>query len=155
MSGLSKVCGLPQMKLGWIVVNGPDPLRVDATNRLELIADTFLSVGAPVQHALPTLLSIRETMQEQIGTRTRANLLWLRERLGSSSACEVLALEGGWYATLKVPRIRSEEEWVLVQPGFFYDFEEEAFLVLSLLTPEETFRRGVEAVLDTSVQSKE
>lgn len=157
MSGLSKVCGLPQMKLGWIAVNGPEPARREALDRLELIADTFLSVGTPVQQALPVLLPTRTAIQEQIAARTRGNLQRLRERIGRHSPLELLAVEGGWYATLKVPRIHGEEDWVLelldrynvlVQPGYFYDFESEAYLVLSLLTPEDVFRRGIEAVLE-------
>jgi alanine-synthesizing transaminase len=153
LSGLSKVAGLPQMKLGWIVTGGPRPLRAQALERLELIADTYLSVGAAVQHALPRLLAAGGELRRQIAARVAVNLDHLREVLKQNRAAELLRAEGGWYATLRVPRTRSEEEWcleliehdcVLVQPGFFYDFESEAFLVLSLLTPPETFREGVE-----------
>lgn len=157
LSGLSKIAGLPQMKLGWIVVGGPPDARAQAIERLELIADTFLSVGTPVQHALPRLLAAGATVRQQIAARLRENLDWLRTIIRSAPACELLDLEGGWYATLRLPRIRSEEEWtldllendnVLVQPGFFYDFQSEAFLVLSLLTPPETFREGSRRVKD-------
>ena len=151
MSGLSKVAGLPQMKLGWIVIAGPAALRAEAQEKLELIADTYLSVGTPVQHAAPRLLELGQAVQAQIASRVRGNLDLLRSAIGAESACRVLAVEGGWCATLQVPRVRKEEEWalellgednVLVQPGFFYDFESEAFLVVSLLTEPEMFREG-------------
>lgn len=151
MSGLSKIAGLPQMKLAWIAASGPDWSR--AMDRLELIADTYLSVATPVQAALPALLSC--PVGQQIRARTRSNLDSLRSA-AAGSACRVLDVEGGWYATLQVPRIRSEEEWALdllgkhdvhVQPGFFFDFETEAFLVLSLLTPPAVFAGGVRRIL--------
>jgi hypothetical protein len=157
LSGLSKIAGLPQMKLGWIVVGGPPGARAQALERLELIADTYLSVGTPVQHALPRLLAAGAGVRGQIAARVRENLDCLRTTIGSASACGVLEVEGGWYATLRVPRTWSEEEWalelldkdnVLVQPGFFYDFECEAFLVLSLLTPVESFSEGVRRLLE-------
>ena len=153
MSGLSKIAGLPQMKLGWIVASGPG--HESALERLELIADTYLSVGTPVQAALPRLLAASAGVQAQIIDRTRANLSLLRGATGGNSPSRVLDVEGGWYAVLEVPRTRGEEEWVLtllrerdvlVQPGFFYDFESEAFLVLSLLTPPEVFREGVRRI---------
>jgi hypothetical protein len=157
LSGLSKIAGLPQMKLGWIVVGGLPGARAQALERLELIADTYLSVGTPVQHALPRLLAAGQTVRQQIAARVRENLDYLRTTIGSASACGVLEVEGGWYATLRVPRTWSEEEWalelldkdnVLVQPGFFYDFECEAYLVLSLLTPAESFSEGVRRLLE-------
>jgi alanine-synthesizing transaminase len=156
MSGLSKIAGLPQMKLGWIVAGGPG--HEAALEGLEWIADTFLSVAAPVQVALPRLLAASAGVQSQIRARTRANLASLRAAIGAASPCQVLNVEGGWYAVLQVPRTRSEEEWtlhllaeknVLVQPGFFYDFESEAFLVLSLLTAPTTFEEGLRRLLAT------
>ncbi len=150
MSGLSKIAALPQMKLGWIAASGPG--REAALERLELIADTYLSAGTPVQLALPKL--IVSPVRQQIQRRTRDNLSVLRAALDGSSF-QALNVEGGWYATIQVPRIRSEEEWslmllgehdVLVQPGFFFDFESEAFLVVSLLTPPETFRQGIRRI---------
>jgi len=156
MSGLSKVSGLPQMKLGWIVASGPESLRQQAFDRLELIADTYLSVGTPVQWAAASLLASRVEMQTQILARARANLALLRSKIGPGSPWQVLDVEGGWCAVIQAPRIHSEEEWVLtllreenvlVQPGFFYDFESEAFLVLSLLTPSETFGEGIQRIL--------
>jgi alanine-synthesizing transaminase len=156
LSGLSKIAGLPQMKLGWIVIGGPPTLRTQASERLELIADTYLSVGTPVQHALPKLLAVGEDVRGQIAARVRENLQHLQAAIGDHSPAQILKVEGGWYATLRVPRTKTEEEWcldllehqdVLVQPGFFYDFESEAYLVLSLLTEAQTFREGVERVV--------
>jgi alanine-synthesizing transaminase len=147
LSGLSKIAGLPQMKLGWIVANGRG--HEAALDRLELIADTYLSVATPVQVALPTLLA--STVRDQIRERTRANLAFLQSAAAGTSL-HVRKVEGGWYAIVQVPRTRSEEEWaldllrecnVLVQPGFYYDFESEAFLVLSLLPAAGVFEEGV------------
>jgi aspartate/methionine/tyrosine aminotransferase len=148
MSGLSKIAALPQMKLGWIVAGA-------AIDRLELIADTFLSVSTPVQYAAARLLELGADMEQQIRTRTAANLAHLRAAV-AGSPYGVLDVEGGWYATLQAPRIRSEEDWcldllerhdVLVQPGFFYDFESEAFLVISLLTEPAIFQEGIARLL--------
>ena len=156
LSGLSKIAGLPQMKLGWIVVAGPAVTRTGAIERLELIADTYLSVGTPVQQAVPGLLAAGENVRRQIAARVYENLAYLQAAVAHNSPAQILRVEGGWYVTLRVPSTRSEEEWclellghdgVLVQPGFFYDFESEAFLVLSLLTRAETFRQGVERLL--------
>jgi alanine-synthesizing transaminase len=151
MSGLSKVAGMPQMKLGWIVVSGPEAERREAMEKLEWIADTYLSVSTPVQCAAAALLEAGDDVQRQIRERTAANLAFAREAFTGSSA-DVLHVQAGWYIVVKVPRVRSEEEWtlellerenVLVQPGFFYDFESEAYLVVSLLTPPAIFREGV------------
>ncbi len=155
LSGLSKIAGLPQLKLGWMAAGGPERLVAEAWRKLELIADTYLSVGTPVQIAAPALLAAGQGIRAQISDRTRANLDVLR-RAAAGTALSVLDVEGGWYATVQVPRIRSEEEWVLtlldehgvlVQPGFFYDFGSEAFLVLSLLTPPQEFAAGIERLL--------
>lgn len=149
MSGLSKIAGLPQMKLGWIVASGPR--SAEALEALELIADTYLSVSTPVQIALPRLLALSGGIMERIRQRTASNLARLRETM-LGSAATLLRTEGGWYAVLQVGRSRSEEEWtlkllgesnVLVQPGFFFDFESEAFLVLSLLPEPAKFAEGV------------
>lgn len=154
MSGLSKIAALPQMKLGWIVASGPG--HEVALERLELIADTYLSVATPVQIALPRLLAASAGVRPQILDRTRANLALLRR------STVPLHVEGGWYATLQVPRTRSEEDWamallerrdVLVQPGFYFDFESEAFLVLSLLTPPDVFAEGVRRLLEEVADS--
>jgi alanine-synthesizing transaminase len=146
LSGLSKVCALPQMKLGWITANGPR--HEEALERLELIADTYLSVSTPIQLAAPRMLDSRHEMQRQIRERTQRNLAALEGRQ--------LRVEGGWNATIQIPRTRSEECWVLdllreenvlVQPGYFFDFHAEAYLVLSLLTAPETFDEGVRRIL--------
>ncbi|MBI4877514.1 MAG: pyridoxal phosphate-dependent aminotransferase [Acidobacteria bacterium] len=156
LSGLSKVSGLPQMKLGWIVAGGPPELRQTALERLELIADTYLSVGAPVQHAFPRLLPAGVKVKHQIQLRTETNLSFLRSSMTRDSACRALPVEGGWYAVLQVPRVHTEEEWtlalldrdgVLVQPGFFFDFESEAYLVVSLLTESGVFQEGIRRLL--------
>ncbi len=153
MSGLSKIAGLPQMKLGWIVASGDGADA--AMDRLELIADTYLSVATPVQVALPELLALSGGVQAQIRARTRGNLEVLRSVV-AGSPINVLNVEGGWSAILQVPRIRSEQEWalmllserdVLVQPGYFFDFESEAYLVVSLLTPPAVFEEGIRRLI--------
>lgn len=152
LSGLSKVAGMPQMKLGWIVVSGPAELRHAAMERLELIADTYLSVSTPVQWAAPKLLELGRSVQQAIRERTAENL----RLLGQSCFLGRFEPEGGWYAVMEVPRTRSEEEWVLelleyddvlVQPGFFYDFDDEAYMVLSLLTPTDVFVEGLTRIV--------
>jgi hypothetical protein len=152
MSGLSKIAGLPQMKLGWIVASGP--AHEAALERLELIADTYLSVATPVQVALPPILQATARVQQQIAARTRSNLAALQDM--AKGAAAPLRVEGGWYAILQVPRTKSEEDWtlellanhdVLVQPGFYFDFESEAFLVVSLLTPPDVFQEGLRQLL--------
>lgn len=156
LSGLSKIVGLPQMKLGWIVVSGPPELQCAAIERLALIADTYLSVGTPVQWAAPKFFELGRSIQRMIAHRTLENLQALRSALGPESPFRLLEPEGGWYAVLEVPRTRTEEDWVLellehddvlVQPGFFYDFESEAHLVLSLLTPTDVFSEGIRRLL--------
>src|SRR5579875_310797 len=153
LNGLSKIAGLPQMKLGWIAASGAG--RQAALQRLEFVADTYLSVASPVQLALPALLASASRLAGQIRERTRANLDFLRAA-SRDSAAAVLDVEGGWYAIARLPRTRGEEEWalhllaerdVLAQPGFFFDFEEEAYLVLSLLPPPEIFQEGVRRIL--------
>ncbi len=155
LSGLSKIAGLPQMKLGWMAAGGRDDLVREAVSRLELIADTFLSVATPVQHALPALLSAGAPVRRQIRERCARNLARVRDILPPSTGAEVLPVEGGWYATLQIPRVRTEEQWatallgkhgVLVQPGYFYDFPREAYLIVSLLTHPEVFDEGMRAI---------
>jgi aspartate/methionine/tyrosine aminotransferase len=157
MSGLSKVAGLPQMKLGWILVSGPESLRQEAFEKLEWIADTYLSVGTPVQCAAEQLLTAGDQVQQQIRTRCAANLATLRSALRGTPAT-VLAVEGGWYATIQVPHTKSEEDWtldllgqhdVLLQPGYFYDFSSESFLIASLLTAPEIFQEGIRRLAES------
>ena len=156
LSGLSKIAALPQMKLAWIAAGGPQELLAPALERLEVIADTYLSLSAPQQLALPALLEQRHALQEQLTARIAQNLAELDRQLAKQKACTRLEAEGGWYAVLRVPATRSDEELtialleqqgVLVHPGHFYDFPADGHLVLSLITPVETFTEGVRRVL--------
>ncbi len=149
LSGLSKVCALPQMKCSWIVTTGPEALVIEALARLEVIADTFLSMNAPIQHALPTWLGQRGDIQQQIITRMRENITTLDTRLEQTSAHR-LSMQGGWTTILRVPRTIDGVSFaaaalardVIVQPGDFYGLPE-GRAVLSLLTPTDIWRRGL------------
>ncbi|MBZ5545864.1 MAG: pyridoxal phosphate-dependent aminotransferase, partial [Acidobacteriia bacterium] len=156
LSGLSKISALPQMKLAWIVASGPADLLQPALARLEIIADTYLSVSAPLAHALPEMLETRRRVQPQVLARVRANLRWLDERLSPAIPLTRLKVEGGWYAVLRLPAVRSDDDWavellaedgVLVHPGHFYDFGAEGHLVISLLPPPEVFQEGIRRLL--------
>jgi alanine-synthesizing transaminase len=156
LSGLSKIAGLPQMKIGWIAVSGPDIEVREALDRLEVIADTFLSLSAPLQHAVPTLLRLRHGVQSQIRQRIEANLRELDRLVAQQELVSRLEIEGGWYAVLRVPAMQSDEEIaiglmdtrnVLVHPGHFYDFQNEGYLVASLLTPPQEFSDGIGGLL--------
>lgn len=142
LSGLSKVAALPQLKLAWLEVSGNVPEAAEARARLEVIADTWLPAATPVQLATPAILAGAPAVQARILARVRANLAALRVALGPDSPASVLPVEGGWYAVLRVPSSRTDDEWVLhfasaadvlVQPGYFFDFEQPGYLVLSLL----------------------
>jgi aspartate/methionine/tyrosine aminotransferase len=155
LGGLSKLAGLPQVKLAWMAVGGAPAQVAAALGRLELIADTFLSVGTPVQLAAGALLAARGTAEQSIRTRTRTNLSIARRNV-AGSAVSVLDVKAGWYATLRLPRTRPEEAWaiglvedagVYAHPGHFFDFEDEAYLVVSLLTPESIFEEGMRRVV--------
>ena len=148
LGGLSKSVGLPQLKLGWIVVGGDAALRRQALAALELIADSYLSVSTPVQVAAADLLQRGGVIRDGILTRVRDNLSVLRRLAAEFPATDVLRCEGGWYAVIRVPATRAEEdlvlglleqERVLVHPGYFFDFPREAFLVVSLLPPGPVF----------------
>jgi len=156
LSGVSKVSGLPQMKLAWMVVNGPPDSATDAMSRLEIIADTYLSMSTPIQLAAPVLLDQRKNIQPLLLDRTRENLQELDRALLRQKSCQRLAVEGGWYTILRVPVTRSDEELsielvqragVLVHPGHFFDFASEGNLVLSLITASDAFREGVKRIL--------
>ncbi len=156
LGGLSKLAGLPQMKLAWIAVGGQRAFAESALARLEVIADSFLSVGTPVQHAAASLLASRETAERAIARRTQENLECVRAAV-AGSAVTLLDAEGGWYATLRLPNTLSEEGWVLAlleqegvyaHPGHYFDFDREAYVVLSLLTPPATFSQGVARIVD-------
>jgi aspartate/methionine/tyrosine aminotransferase len=156
LSGLSKISGLPQMKAAWIVLSGPESVAQEAAARLEMIADTYLSPNAPVQWALAEMLATRAGVQQQLTARVRENLEVLNEELGRQNLCRRLEVEGGWYAILRVPVTRSDEELaielleqegVLVQPGHFYDFAADGYLVVSLITPANVFAQGIGRVM--------
>ncbi len=152
LGGLSKSAALPQLKLGWILASGPVPLLSAALERLAWIADSFLSVGSPVQLALPGLLAWGDGAAGALRTRLLSNHATLVEAFQSAPDVTVSPLSAGWSAVLRLPAVEPEEalvlrlleqEDLLVHPGYFFDFPREAFLVVSLLPPEETFREGV------------
>jgi alanine-synthesizing transaminase len=151
LSGLSKISLLPQMKLAWIAVSGPQALVDAAVERLEIIADTYLSPSTPVQLALPKFLALRSGLQTQLQRRIAANLAVLDGALGESKLLARLDREGGWYVVLRVPTTGPDEALavallercsVLVHPGHFFNFSRDGFLVLSLITPEKQFQEG-------------
>jgi len=157
LSGVSKISALPQMKVAWIVTSGPLELADAALGRLEVIADTYLSMNAPVQWAVPVLLEQRKSTQRQLMDRVRRNLAELDRQLTEEKVCSRLVVEGGWYAVLRVPVTRSDEELaielvrekaVVVHPGHFYDFPGDGYLVLSLIGAEGEFREGIGMVLE-------
>jgi alanine-synthesizing transaminase len=154
MSGLSKIAGLPQMKVAWLCLSGPEPAKREAMARLEVIADTYLSMNAPAQLALPALLAQRFAFQQQLMARVRKNLEELDRQLRENPHCSRLEVEGGWYAVVRVPATRPDEELaialleergVYVHPGHFYDLAE-GYIVVSLITPERDFALGMEQV---------
>jgi alanine-synthesizing transaminase len=166
LSGLSKVAGLPQMKAAWITGFGPGPDLATALERLEVIADTFLSMNAPVQHALGPWLAGRQGIQAQIARRTAANLAALDALLAGQELISRQELEAGWYATLRVPALMDGEELaarlvrergISVHPGEFFGFSRGGYVVVSLLTPESSLATGVAGILrffrDLSIQS--
>jgi alanine-synthesizing transaminase len=156
LSGLSKLCGLPQMKSAWIALSGPENLKQDARRRLEVIADSYLSMNAPVQHSLPALLQTRTQFRAQLIAHAHANLVAFDDMLAAQSSCSRLVCEAGWNAVLRVPATSSDEDLaldflqhqgVLVHPGHFYDFPQDGYLVLSLITPKLDFAEGTRRLL--------
>jgi aspartate/methionine/tyrosine aminotransferase len=147
LSGMSKIAGLPQMKAAWIAGLGPEAFRLEAMGRLEVIADTFLSMNAPVQGALPSWLEGRKGIQEQILERVRVNLAF-----AEGQGLEVLRVEAGWCAILRLPRSGDvagelfEECGVIVHPGSFYGIAEAGRVVVSLIGPIEDFAAGMELI---------
>lgn len=159
LGGLSKSAGLPQVKLGWMVVDGPDAIVRGALDRLELICDTYLSVSTPVQHAAPELIAAGGQVRGRILSRVRTNVDALRQLSVSYPSVQVLPCEAGWSGVLRVPSTRSEEDLaiallessgVVVHPGFFFDFAHEAFLVVSLLPQSDLFLDGIQRVMETA-----
>jgi aspartate/methionine/tyrosine aminotransferase len=156
LSGLSKICGLPQMKLAWIAVSGPSDDKAQALARLEVIADAYLSVGTPVQLATPELLATRGKFQAQVIARVQENLRELDAQLSRQSACNRLLCEGGWAAILRVPATQPDEdlaitllskEGVYVHPGHFYDFAQPGHLIVSLIVHEDEFAESIRRAL--------
>ena len=155
LNGLSKVAGMPQLKLGWIVINGPDKQVKSAKERLELLLDTYLSVNTPVQRALPELLQLGKGIWRQLQNRVAENLATVHTLL-LNSAASCLYLEGGWSAIIQLPHTASEEVWVTellqfhgvaVQPGYFFDMPEGSYIIVSLITPSDPLSTGIKRVL--------
>jgi alanine-synthesizing transaminase len=157
LGGLSKSAGLPQVKLGWIVISGPPDRAQAALERLALIGDAYLSVSTPVQRAAPALIASGAAIRAQIQNRLEQNLSCLERLVSAHPAVSLLAPEGGWSAVLRFPAIESEESLVvrllnnahvIAHPGFFFDFASEAYLVVSLLPKPEQFAQGIKTILD-------
>jgi alanine-synthesizing transaminase len=154
LSGISKIAALPQMKVAWIAAFGPKRESTPALDRLEVVADTFLSTNAPMQCALPSWIEGAGAMQQQIRARTAANLRALDATIAAYPAVTRLAVEAGWYAVMRVPALGSDEDLavrlaehgVYVHPGYYFGFGGDGWLVVSLLPEEGEFRRGVEIV---------
>ena len=156
LSGLSKISGLPQMKAAWLIASGPQQWKSEAVARLEVIADTYLSVNAPVQLAMPSFLEQRHAFHKQVISRVRRNLAELDRQLAMQKTCSRLTVEGGWCAVLRVPATCSDKDLAIeilttqsvsVHPGHFYEFPADGYLVVSLLTPERTFAEGIGRLL--------
>ncbi len=156
LNGLSKTTGLPQMKLAWMVLRGPADFKQEALSRLEFLSDNLLSIGTPVQCAAPMLLEAGKSVRARIQTRLHQNLRHLQGTL-KNSAADVLRVEGGWYAVLRLPQVASERDWVSdllahwdvwVHPGYFYGFQQDGFIVISLLPASDQFEQGVERILE-------
>ena len=157
LSGVSKISALPQMKVAWIATSGPAEEVEAAQARLEVISDTYLSMNAPIQWAVPALLEQRKSIQQQLRDRVLANLAELDRQIAGQKACQRLAVEGGWYAVLRIPVTQTDEELavdllrrksVLVHPGHFYDFPNDGYLVLSLLTQQVDFAEALQQLLE-------
>ena len=157
LSGLSKISALPQMKVAWFATSGPAAEVEAAQARLEIIADTYLSMNAPIQWATPALLNQRKSIQRQLLDRVLDNLAELDRQLARQETCRRLHVEGGWYAVMRVPVTQTDEELavdllrrksVLVHPGHFYDFPSDGYLVLSLIGPGAEFAEGIGRVLE-------
>jgi alanine-synthesizing transaminase len=156
LSGISKISALPQMKLAWMATRGPEKMVAEAGARLEVIADTYLSMNAPVQLAAAAFLDLRKQVQPILLDRLRINLAELDRQLVQHPACARLQVEGGWYAVLRVPAVESDEDLAIrllrhaqvsVHPGHFYDFATDGHLVLSLITEPHTFREAITRLL--------
>lgn len=157
LNGLSKLAGLPQMKLAWLTVSGPSPVASQAIDRLEMISDTYLSVGTPAQQALPLLLQNAGHIGDQIRERVRSSLQVLQSQLRPPAPLSLLHGEGGWSAIVRIPNTRSDEAWafellsshnVLVHPGYLFGFDKGEFLVLSLLPKTDVLKSALPLIVD-------
>lgn len=157
LSGLSKILALPQMKLSWIVVNGPAEEVREATERLEFILDTYLSVNTPVQNALGRWLQLIPSIQKPINDRINSNISILKSLIAETDSTEIIDTDGGWYCLVKIGSKKNEEEFVMdllkndhvfIHPGYFYDFAQTGIYVLSLLVEEKRFREGVKRLIN-------
>jgi len=164
LSGASKSLGLPQMKIGWVIASGPEELVKPALERMEIILDTYLSVNTPVLNSLPAWLKLQPSIQQEISGHLLENRDYLREKSSSIPSCQCLHVEGGWYVILRLPALKNEEAWtfeflekdrVFVHPGYFFDFEEEPFIVLSLLVSPKVFQEGVVRILSRLEETAE
>ncbi|HEV2315692.1 MAG TPA: pyridoxal phosphate-dependent aminotransferase [Candidatus Acidoferrales bacterium] len=156
MSGLSKIVGLPQMKVAWVITSGPERWKSPASARLDVIADAYLSMNAPIQSAVPSFLQQRAGFQKQLIARVRDNLRELDRQIAVQDSCSRLEVEGGWYVVLRVPATRSDEDLavdllensdIYIHPGHFYDFPGDGYLIASLITPEQNFAEGIRRLL--------
>jgi alanine-synthesizing transaminase len=156
LSGLSKIAGLPQMKVAWLVISGPEEMKTRALSRLEVISDTYLSMNTPMQLATSSFLGQRQPFQKQLLARLRRNLEEADRQLTRQTACNRLETEGGWYAVLRAPATRTDEDFavelleekgVYVHPGHFHDFPREGHLIVSLITAEQEFAEGTRLLL--------
>jgi len=156
LSGLSKISGLPQMKAAWLVASGPQEMKRETLARLEVIADTYLSMSAPVQSAMPAFLEQRRSIQKQLISRIQRNLAELDRLLAGQHVCGRLELEGGWYAVLRVPATRSDEDLavellrakgIYVHPGHFYEIASDGYFVVSLILTEQVFSEASRQLL--------
>lgn len=161
LSGVSKIAGLPQMKASWLAAFGPEPYLRQALARLEMIADTFLSMNAPVQHALPWILGKKAGIQQQIRARAQQNLQALDQVLRRAPSVTRLRAEAGWYAMVRVPALASgealalrllEEHRVAVHPGYFYGIDGDGWFILSLLPPPAEFAEGVGSLVKAAAE---
>lgn len=159
LSGISKILGLPQMKLSWVVISGPDSMVVEAGRRLGIISDTFLSVAGPIQHAFCEWLASIDHIQSEISQRCRENYQWLTQAAAGKRSVEVLKAQGGWYAVIRLGEHMDEEAFALqllndkhvfIHPGYFFDFPDGPHVVLSLLPETGVFQEGVALLLETA-----
>jgi aspartate/methionine/tyrosine aminotransferase len=161
LSGLSKICGLPQMKLAWMVVSGPQDRKRESLGRLEMIADAYLSLNTPIQLAAMMLLNTRHGFQRQLLERVKTNRAELDRQLMRQKTCSRLKCEGGWNVVLRIPISQSDEDLAVrllaekqvhVHPGHFYDFPGNGYFVLSMITPPDSFAKGLQKLLEFFAQ---